>query len=160
MSDVLCFDRVSRTGAIIGYKVAEQFGWNIQYPGPDGQFGRKSFEFIDSSNVLGLDPEDPAGKDDVVTLNQLYIPTGKPTLVYLSSKDVIHSFFIPEFRIKQDATPGMKVSMWFEPNRVGKYEIGCAQLCGIGHATMRGDVEVQTPEDFDAWLKRQAVPAE
>ncbi len=137
--------------------VAEQFAWNIQYPGPDGQFGRREAKFIDSANVLGLDPEDPAGKDDIVTLNEMHVPLGKPTLIQLSSKDVIHSFFIPEFRIKQDATPGLKVPMWFTPTRAGKYELACAQLCGNQHASMRGDVYAETPEEFAAWLKEQAA---
>lgn len=136
--------------------VAEQFAWNIQYPGKDGQFGRIGAQFIDSSNVLGLDPEDPAGKDDIVTLNDIHIPVGKPTLVELSSKDVIHSFFIPEFRIKQDATPGMKIPVWFEPTKAGKYELACAQLCGNAHASMRADVIAETQDEFAAWLKSQA----
>lgn len=137
--------------------VAEQFAWNIQYPGPDGKFGRGDAKFIDSANVLGLDPEDPDGKDDIVTLNELHVPLGKPTLIRLTSKDVIHSFFVPAFRIKQDAVPGMNISMWFEPSRAGKYEIGCSQLCGIGHANMRGDVEAQSPEEFKAWLGSQSA---
>lgn len=136
--------------------IAEQFAWNIQYPGRDGRFGRKDPSFIDSANLVGLDPNDPAGKDDILTLNQLHIPLGKPTLVYLSSKDVIHSLFIPEFRIKQDATPGLKVRVWFEPTMTGKFEIACAQLCGAQHSNMRGDVEVHEPEAFKAWLKEQA----
>lgn len=135
--------------------VAEQFAWDIHYPGPDGKFGRRKTELVDANNPIGLDPEDEAAKDDIVAMNELHLPLGRPTLVHLSSKDVIHSFFIPEFRIKQDAVPGMKVQVWFEPNRLGKYELGCAQLCGIGHAMMRGDVYVHSPEEYQAWLKEQ-----
>lgn len=137
--------------------VAEQFAWNVQYPGPDGAFGRLDPKFIDSGNVLGLDPEDPAGKDDIVGLNELHVPLGRKTLVQLTSKDVIHSFFVPEFRVKQDAMPGMELPFWFEPSIVGKFEIGCAQLCGIGHATMRGDVYSHTPEEYEQWLASQAA---
>ena len=136
--------------------VAQQFAWNVQYPGPDGQFGRRDAKFIDSTNVLGVDPEDPAGKDDVILLNEMHLPVDKPVLIQLSSQDVIHSFFVPEFRIKQDATQGLLIPVWFQPNRIGKYEIACAQLCGNGHATMHGGVEVHSASDYDAWLKSAA----
>ncbi len=139
--------------------VAEQYAWNVQYPGADGKLGRRGSQFIDSGNVLGLDPKDPAGKDDVVTLNELRAPLGKPTLVYLEAKDVIHSFFIPEFRVKQDATPGLRVPVWFEPTKAGKYELCCSQLCGVGHTNMRADVIVEPLPDFEAWLKSQAPAA-
>lgn len=136
--------------------VAEQFAWSAHYPGPDGKFGRMDARFIDSANTLGLDPSDPDGKDDIVTINELRIPLGKPTLLYLSSKDVIHSFFVPEFRVKQDAVPGLRTPVWFEPLMNGKFEIACAQLCGIGHSKMRGDVIVDSPAGFQQWLGAQA----
>lgn len=136
--------------------VAEQYAWNIHYPGRDGKFGRRDARFIDSANTFGLDPDDPAGKDDVVSQNEMHLPLGMPTLARLSSKDVIHSFFIPEFRVKQDATPGMKIPVWFEPTLAGTFEIACAQLCGIGHTMMRGDVIVESRDKFEAWLKSQA----
>jgi len=139
--------------------IAEQFAWNIHYPGEDGQFGAISAKFIDSGNVLGLDPNDPASKDDIVTLNELHVPLGKPTLVKLTSKDVIHSFFIPSFRIKQDAMPGLATKVWFEPTMEGHFEISCAQLCGIAHSNMRGDVYVHSQEDFDSWLAKAAAEA-
>ncbi|MBI4057470.1 MAG: hypothetical protein HY399_08005, partial [Elusimicrobia bacterium] len=135
--------------------VAEQFTWNIHYPGSDGKFGPREIKLIDSGNPIGLDLENTLAKDDLVTINELHIPLGKPTLVYLSSKDVIHSFFIPEFRIKQDVTPGLRIPIWFEPTKTGKFEIGCAQLCGLGHFRMRGDVYVHTPEEYESWLKEQ-----
>lgn len=137
--------------------IAEQFAWNVQYPGTDGKFGRRDAKFIDSGNVLGLDPEDPPGKDDIVTLNELHVPLGRKTLVQLTSKDVIHSFFVPEFRVKQDAMPGMEIPLWFEPTIAGKFEIACAQLCGIAHANMRGDVYAHSPEEYREWLKAQAA---
>ncbi len=97
--------------------VAEQFAWNIHYPGKDGKFGRTDVKLVDSDNPLGLDRSDPAAKDDITTINQLYVPVNKPVLVYLSSKDVIHSFNLPLFRVKQDAIPGMSIPLWFTPTK-------------------------------------------
>ncbi|MBI4063588.1 MAG: cytochrome c oxidase subunit II [Elusimicrobia bacterium] len=134
---------------------AEQFAWDIHYPGPDGKFGRRDPALVHASNVLGLDPNDPSALDDIVTVNEMHIPLGRPTLMGLTSKDVIHSFFVPDFRIKQDAVPGMRIPVWFEPTKTGKFEIGCAQLCGFGHALMRGDVFVHAPKEFENWLVDQ-----
>ena len=143
----------------------EQFAWNVHYAGPDGVFGRTDIKLIDlQSNPLGLDRSDPAAKDDVTTVNQLYLPVNKPIIVRLRSKDVIHSFGVPEFRVKQDAVPGLTIPIWFVPNvttaemrtRTGnpefQYQIACAQLCGLGHARMRGFVTVQTAEEFQKWM--------
>jgi cytochrome c oxidase subunit 2 len=148
--------------------VAEQFAWNVHYPGPDGVFGRTDPALVDvQSNPLGLDRSDPAAKDDVVTLNHLYLPVGRPALIQLTSKDVIHSFALQEMRIKQDVIPGMLVPVWFVPNvttdemrlRTGdpqfEYQISCAQLCGLGHYRMRGYVHIQTPEAFQKWMDDQ-----
>ena len=90
-------------------------------------------------------------------MNQLHFPVGKPVVATLTSKDVIHSFFLPEFRVKQDAVPGMKTRIWFEGNRVGNWEIACAELCGLGHYRMKGFVTVDTPENFEKWLAEQAA---
>lgn len=136
--------------------VAEQFAWNVHYPGADGRFGRRDAKFIHFANPLGLDPDDPAGADDVATANEMHLPVDRPAVLQLTSKDVIHSFFVPEFRIKQDAVPGMKIPVWMQPNRAGVYEIGCAQLCGFGHSLMRGAVVVETAEEFAAWLQTRA----
>jgi cytochrome c oxidase subunit 2 len=144
----------------------EQFAWNIHYPGPDGVFGRTDLKLLDlQSNPLGLDRDDPAAKDDVTTLNQLYLPVNRPIIVRLRSKDVIHSFGVPEFRVKQDAIPGLTIPIHFVPtvttaemrtrkgNPEFQYEIACAQLCGLGHARMRGFVTIQTAEEFQKWLE-------
>lgn len=136
--------------------ISEQFAWNAHYPGPDGKFGRRNPKLLHFSNPIGLDPADPAAADDVVSANEVHMPLGKPTLIRLTSKDVIHSFFVPEFRIKQDAVPGMEIPVWVEPTKAGTYEISCAQLCGFAHSLMRGDVMVHTPEDYAAWVKAQA----
>lgn len=148
--------------------VAEQFAWNIHYPGPDGVFGRTDPRLIDAqTNPLGLDRKDPAAKDDVVTLNQLHLPAGRPALILLSSKDVIHSFALQEMRVKQDVVPGMTIPVWFVPTvtteemraRTGNpafgYEIACAQLCGLGHYRMRGYLTVDSPEAFQKWMDGQ-----
>ena len=135
--------------------VAEQFIWNIQYPGRDGVFGRTRRELVTNANPLGLDPTDPAAKDDVWTQNQLNLPVGRPVIVHLSSKDVIHSFGLPQMRVKQDAIPGVEQRVWFTPTQTGEFEIACSQLCGLGHYRMRGFYTIQTQADFDAWLAQQ-----
>ncbi len=114
---------------------AKQFEWNVSYPGPDGQLGTG---------------------DDITVRNQLHLVVDRPVVVHLTSEDVIHSFFIPEFRVKQDAVPGMTIHVWFQPTKTGEYEIGCAELCGQGHYRMRARVFVHTPEEFETWLKQAA----
>ena len=132
----------------------EQFAWNFHYAGPDGVFGKTDIKLIDlQSNPLGLDKSDPAAKDDVTTVNQLYVPVNKPIIVRLKSKDVIHGFNVPEFRVKQDAVPGLTIPIWFQATRPGDYEIACAELCGFGHATMRGVLTVHSVEEYKTWLE-------
>ena len=138
--------------------ISEQFAWNAHYPGADGRFGKRDLTKIHFSNPIGLDHDDPAAADDVVLANEIHMPTGKPTLIRLTSKDVIHSFWVPEFRVKQDAVPGMTIPVWVEPDKVGRYELSCAQLCGFAHSLMRAEIVVNTPEEFDAWIKK-AAPA-
>jgi cytochrome c oxidase subunit 2 len=147
--------------AVVIHVVAEQFAWDIHYPGADGKFGRRKAELVHFNNPLGLDKTDPDAADDVVVGNELHLPLGKKVLIELTSKDVIHDFFVPEFRIKQDALPGTAIPVWIEPNRAGKYELACAQLCGFGHSLMRADVYVDTPEDYQKWLASRvaATPA-
>ena len=165
----------SASEALVVQVTGEQFAWNVHYPGPDGKFGRTDVKLLDAqANPLGLDRNDPAAKDDVTTLNQLYLPVNKPVIIRLKSKDVIHSFGVPEFRVKQDAIPGLTIPIWFVPtvttaemrtrkgNPEFQYEIACAQLCGLGHYRMRGFVTVQTAEEFQKWLdekiKEQSAP--
>jgi cytochrome c oxidase subunit 2 len=118
--------------------VAQQFSWSFLYPGPDGVFGKLNPKYISFLNPLGIDPKDSAGKQDVWTKDDLYLPVGKPVVLRIRSLDVVHSFFVPAFRVKQDAVPGMTISTWFIPEKKGKYEIACSQFCGRGHYTMRG----------------------
>jgi len=139
--------------------VSEQFAWNIHYPGPDKRFGRTDVKLVSSSNALGLDLRDPYAKDDVVTINQLHLEVNRPVSIQLSAKDVIHSFGLPVMRVKQDAIPGMVMPVTFTPVKVNngaKWEIACAQLCGLGHYRMRGELNVQSKRDFDLWLAKNA----
>jgi cytochrome c oxidase subunit II len=141
--------------------VAEQFAWNFQYPGADGVFGKVDVKYFDKqSNPLGLDPKDPHGKDDIVTINQLHLPVGRPVIIDLSSKDVIHSFNLNIMRVKQDAIPGIMFPLWFIPTKTGKSEIACAQLCGVGHYYMRGFMTIHSEEDYQKWLSAQAPASE
>jgi cytochrome c oxidase subunit 2 len=139
--------------------VAEQFAWNVHYPGPDGIFGRTDPKLVSGSNPLGLDPSDPHGKDDITTLNQLHLEVNRPVIINLTSKDVIHSFFLPVMRVKQDAIPGEVIPIHFTPVKTNfgdmNWEIACAQLCGLGHYRMRGQLTVQTHQDFAKWMASQ-----
>lgn len=152
--------------------VAEQFAWNVIYPGKDGIFGKMRMPKADE-NVAGKDPidrDDPAGKDDIWTLNQLYLPVDKPVLIYLTSKDVIHSFFLPVMRVKQDAIPGQVIPIYFTATKVNPpeavlpacavkktcWEIACAQLCGLTHYRMQGYLTIFSQADYDKWLADNA----
>jgi cytochrome c oxidase subunit 2 len=162
----------SEKEALVVHVTGEQFAWNVRYAGADGLFGKTDIKLIDlQSNPLGVDRSDPAAKDDVTTLNQLYLPVNRPVIVKLRSKDVIHSFGVPEFRVKQDAIPGLTIPIWFVPNvttvemrtRTGKpefqYEIACAQLCGLGHYRMRGFVTVLGADEFQKWMDEKVKEA-
>jgi cytochrome c oxidase subunit II len=140
--------------------MAQQFAWNVLYPGPDGNFGRQDMKLISNDNAFGLDPADPVTKKDVQLLNDMHVVVNKPVLVYLSSKDVIHSFKLVAMRMTQDAIPGLRIPFTFTPTKIGRYQIECAQLCGNGHAAMSGGfVIVQSQADFDAWLKSKSATA-
>lgn len=152
--------------------VAEQFAWNIHYPGPDGKFGRQDLKLVNPDNPLGIDRTDPNAKDDIVTMNQLHLPVNRDVTILITSKDVIHSFALRQMRTCQDAIPGMRVPIWFKPTitteemrkKLGNdkfdYEIMCAQLCGLGHYRMRGFVTVETQEKYDAWIAEQSKQAQ
>jgi len=132
-----------------------QFAWNVRYPGKDGIFGRTDPKLVDPGalNFIGLDKSDPNAADDIVLpQNQLYLAEGVPVRVRIKSNDVIHSFFLPNFRVKQDAMPGMAVETWFIPKQSGNFEIACAEHCGLGHYRMRGEVHVVPPAEFDKAL--------
>jgi cytochrome c oxidase subunit 2 len=142
--------------AVLVHAIGQQFNWNFHLPGPDGQFGRRDINLVTNSNPLGLDPKDPAAKDDIVTLGELHVPINRPVIIELSSKDVIHNFCLPHMRIAQDAIPGSLIPMWFKPIKPGPYEVVCGQLCGLGHYGMKGMVVVDSPAEYQAWLKERA----
>jgi cytochrome c oxidase subunit 2 len=137
--------------------VAEQFAWNVHYPGPDARFGRTDAGLLGPANPLGLDRSDPAAKDDITTINQLHLPVDKPVIVHLSSKDMVHSFALPQMRVKQDAIPGIAQPVWFTPTMTGEWEIACSQLCGLGHYRMRGFYTVHTQAEYDAWFAAETA---
>jgi cytochrome c oxidase subunit II len=133
--------------------VAQQYAWNVRYPGPDGVFGRQDMKFVTADNVFGVDPSDLKGKDDIQTLNEVHAVVNKPVIIYLSSKDVIHSLRVLPMRICQDAIPGLRIPVWFTPTKPGRYQINCAQLCGPGHASMSGGfLIVESQADYEKWM--------
>ncbi|HUO99950.1 MAG TPA: cytochrome c oxidase subunit II [Gemmatimonadota bacterium] len=119
--------------------VGKQFEWNVTYPGPDEE----------------LDTD-----DDYVVRNQLHMPVGRSVRIELMSEDVIHSFFLPEFRVKQDAVPGMLIPVWFQATEAGEYTLACAELCGLGHYRMRASVTVHEPEEFERWVAEESSAGE
>ena len=134
----------------------QQFAWHVRYPGPDGKFGMLDLKQIkdDAGNPLGIDSKDPAGKDDVMSAT-MPVPVGKTVELILRSKDVTHAFFVPELRLKQDAVPGMTIRIHFTAEKVGRYEIACAELCGQGHYKMRSFLDVMEPAAYEAWLQEK-----
>jgi cytochrome c oxidase subunit 2 len=134
--------------------VAEQFAWNAHYAGADGVFGDTRVHLVDAANPLGLD-RTGAGADDIVTTNRIAVIKDRPVMVQLSSKDVIHSFGLPNFRVKMDANPGMLVPVWFTPTVAGQFDIVCSQLCGLGHYRMRAILDVLDESGFAAFMKEE-----
>jgi cytochrome c oxidase subunit II len=143
--------------AVVVRVVAQQFAWNIHYPGPDGRFGDTSLALVSDENPIGLDRSSPFGKDDLVTTGELHVPINHPAIVELSSKDVIHSFGIPAMRVKQDVIPGAASSVWFTPTMAGQFEVACSQLCGAGHYRMRATVTVESDDAFRKFLAGEAT---
>ena len=147
--------RPAEQGALQVEVTGMQFAWYFRYAGPDGKFGATKPELIDPSagaaSAVGLDPSDPASKDDVVT-GVMYAPVNREVELILRAQDVIHSFFIPAMRFKQDAVPGLAIHMHFTPIATGDYDIACAELCGLGHYKMHGMLKVVSQEEFDKWL--------
>jgi cytochrome c oxidase subunit 2 len=147
-------DSVSERDAVVVNVVAEQFAWNVHYPGPDGIFGMRDVKLLDTAtNPLGLYEDDPNAKDDIITINEIHLPVDRQVIVHLTSKDVIHSFSLPVMRIKQDAIPGLSIPVHFTATRTGKSDLGCAQLCGLGHYRMHGYLYVHTAEAYEEWQK-------
>jgi cytochrome c oxidase subunit II len=138
-----------------------QFQWNFRYPGTDGVFGRtdaQKFANAAEGNPLGIDPSDPAGRDDILS-SAMIVPVNHIVQLHLRAQDVVHSLFIPAMRFKQDTVPGMEIHSHFTPTQIGDYEIACAELCGIGHYRMRALVRVVSEEVFEKWMKAQETAA-
>lgn len=141
--------------------VSQQWQWAYRFPGQDGKLGKSDIKFVDSVNPLGLDPKDPAGQDDVlIKSNEVHLPLNQPVKVLLRSKDVLHNFYIPQIRSKMDMVPGMVSYFWFTPTVIGKYEVLCAEYCGVGHYNMRGHMIVEEQGAFDQWLNSQPTFAQ
>lgn len=141
--------------------VGQQWQWNFRLPGNDGKLGRADTRIVSVDNPLGLVPDDPAGQDDVIVeAADLHLPVGKPVKMLLRSIDVLHDFYVPEFRAKMDMIPGSVTYFWFTPTRTGTFQVLCAELCGQGHSFMRGTVMVDTEEDYLAWLGEQQTFAQ
>jgi cytochrome c oxidase subunit 2 len=131
--------------------VSYQFGWDMRYAGADGQLGRVDVHTYSVDNRFGLVSDDPAGDDDFSS-TELVIPVNKPVHIYLHSRDVIHSFYVPEFRLYQAAVPGRTIAwVWFEPTRTGNFELACSQICGSGHYNMKAPIRVVSQEEFEKW---------
>ena len=142
--------------ALVVEVTGEQFAWNVRYAGPDGVFGRTDIDQIDpATNPLGIRDDDPAGRDDIVSINTMAVPVGRTIEVQLGSKDVLHSFFIPALRIKQDTVPGLRIPLRFRATQTGTFEVPCAELCGLGHYRMKGTLRVLEPAEFESWLAEQ-----
>ncbi|HEX8549616.1 MAG TPA: cytochrome c oxidase subunit II [Cytophagaceae bacterium] len=151
--------------------MGKQFAWQVRYPGKDGELGKYDFRLIDATNEFGMDFTDKASIDDF-TPSELHVPKGKPVLLRIRARDVLHSVFMPHFRLKMDAVPGMPTKFWFVPNKTTQemrdelgnpnfnYELACTEICGRGHFAMRFIVVVDEPEEYEAWSKSQKSFAE
>jgi cytochrome c oxidase subunit 2 len=146
-------------GALNIEVTAQQFAWNVRYSGVDGRFGRTDAALVNDAegNFVGLDPKDAAGKDDITTQNLMAVPVNRPVQLILRTKDVTHSFFVPQMRVKQDTVPGMALRVHFTATKPGEYEIACAELCGMQHYKMRGRLLVMQDAEYESWLKGRAA---
>jgi cytochrome c oxidase subunit 2 len=142
--------------------VGQQWMWSYRTPGADGVMGLSDTRRIDSDNPFGLDPDDPNGQDDILidAGEDLHLPIGQPVRMLLRSVDVLHDFYVPQFRAKMDLVPGMVTYFWFTPTKTGTFDVLCAELCGVGHHDMRGLVVVEDDSAYQAWLAEQQTFAQ
>ena len=141
--------------------MGQQWQWSFRLPGKDGRLGTTDVRNISPDNPMGLNRDDPHGQDDLVIDNgDLHLPVGKPVKVLLRSIDVLHDFYVPEFRAKMDMVPGMVTYFWIEPIRTGTFDVLCAELCGAAHYQMRAKVIVEEEGEYHAWLDQQKTFAE
>lgn len=147
--------------AAIVEAVGQQWQWRFRFPGKDGELGTSDIRFVSADNPLGVNPDDPKARDDVIVDGaELRLPVNKPVKVLLRSKDVLHNFYVPQFRAKMDLVPGLVSYTWFTPTRTGRFELLCAEYCGVAHFNMRGHVVVVEPDEFDQWLAAQPLFAD
>jgi len=138
--------------------VGKQWEWSYRFPGKDGKFGKTAVHFINADNPFGIDPKDPNGKDDILVEDiNVSLLEGQNYKVLLRSIDVLHDFYVPQFRAKMDLVPGLVSYFWLRTARKGEFDILCAELCGVGHHTMRGKVSVVTQADFETFLGEQTT---
>jgi cytochrome c oxidase subunit 2 len=136
--------------------MAWQWGWQYRLPGEDGKLGTAQVVKISDENPFGINLDDPNGKDDIlIQSDELHLKTNRPVQILLRSVDVLHNFYVPQFRSKMDAIPGIITYYWFEPNKVGEYEVLCAEYCGLGHYGMRAKVVVENKQNYENWLNEQ-----
>jgi cytochrome c oxidase subunit 2 len=136
--------------------LGQQWSWSFRFPGEDGELGVVNADLIGFDNPFGLDPDDPRGQDDIlVEGGELHLPVDRPVKLVLRSVDVLHDFYVPEFRAKMDLVPGMVTYFWLTPIRTGTFQILCAELCGVGHSGMLGSVAVVEGDAHEAWLREQ-----
>ena len=141
--------------------VGQQWQWSFRFPGQDGVLGTTDIRNISDENPFGLNPDDPNGQDDIlVEDSEAHLPIDKPVKVLMRSLDVLHDFYVPEFRAKMDMVPGMVTYIWFIPTRTGTFDILCFELCGIGHYAMRGNIVVEEASAFQEWLREQPTFAQ
>jgi cytochrome c oxidase subunit 2 len=147
--------------ALVLEVLGQQWQWRYRFPGEGGRLGATDARFVSPDNPWGIDPKDPAGAGDIlVDGNEVHLPLNRPVKVLLRAHDVLHDFYVPPFRARMNIVPGMVSSFWFTPTVTGRYESMCAQLCGLGHAAMRGFVVVEDEAAFQAWLARQPTFAQ
>lgn len=138
--------------------LGKQWEWSYRLPGRDGKLGTTSVKLVNDDNPFGINPKDPNGKDDVlIEGDELHMPLGQPVKFLLRSTDVLHDFYVPEFRAKMDLVPGMITFFWVRPTRTGTFDVLCAELCGVGHHVMRSSVTVEEKADYDKWLQAQST---
>ena len=140
--------------------VGKQWEWGYRLPGNDGVLGTTNIRFVSDDNPFGINPDDPAGQDDLLIDDELHLQADKPVKLLLRAYDVLHNFYVPQFRAKMDMVPGMITYLWLTPTRADTFDILCAELCGIGHSSMRGVVVVDNLADYEKWLKGQTTFAQ
>jgi cytochrome c oxidase subunit 2 len=147
--------------AAVAEVVGQQWHWSFRFPGEDGELGQVDVALMTADNPFGMKPDDPAGQDDVLIDNpELHLPIDRPYKLVFRSKDVLHNFTVPQFRVKMDLVPGMTPWVWLKPTRTGRFDIMCEELCGVAHFAMRGAVVVEEAGAFDEWLQRHPTYAE